>query len=332
MRVAVLDDYQQVAARYGDWESLDAEVTYFTEAFANDAEVIEQLTPFDVLVAMRERTKFPAHVLRSLPRLKLLVTTGRGNASIDVAAANDQGVVVCGTDYPRMGSTPELTWALILAWFRHIPTESRRVAEGKWQSTIGLDLEGAVLGLLGLGNIGSRVAQVGLAFGMDVIAWSENLTQERAAKHGVTAVTKSALFARSDIVSVHLVLSDRTRGLVGEQEFAMMKPSALIVNTSRGPIIDESALVSALRARTIGGAALDVYDVEPLPVDHPLRGLSNALPTPHIGYVTHDAYTVFYAQAVEDITAFRAGAPIRVVAPPVLSPSRPPAGAVSGTD
>jgi phosphoglycerate dehydrogenase-like enzyme len=222
---------------------------------------------------------------------------------------------VCGTDYPRMGSTPELTWALILAWLRHIPTETRQVSEGGWQSTVGVDLEGKVLGLLGLGNIGSRMARVGLAFGMDVIAWSENLTPGQAREHGVTAVDRSTLFSDADILSVHVRLSDRTRGLIGVSELAMMKRSALIVNTSRGPIIDEEALLAALRDQRIGGAALDVFDVEPLPVDHELRRLSNALLTPYIGYVTDEAYSVFYGQAVENISAFQAGLPIRVVVP-----------------
>jgi phosphoglycerate dehydrogenase-like enzyme len=324
MRIAILDDYQHVAGGYADWESLGADVTYFDVAFATETDVVEALAGFDVLVAMRERTKFPAHVLRALPDLKLLVTTGRGNASIDVATANELGVVVCGTDYPRMGSTPELTWGLILAWMRNIPTESRRIVEGGWQSTLGVDLEGKVLGLLGLGNIGVRVARVGLAFGMEVIAWSENLTSERAAEHRVAAVSKHELFGRSDVVSVHVILSDRSRGLVGAPELAAMKSSALLVNTSRGPIIDERALVTALRDDSIGGAALDVFDTEPLPVDHELRRLSNTLLTPHLGYVTEDAYAVFYAQAVEDIAAFQAGAPLRIVVPRTATPTQSP--------
>jgi phosphoglycerate dehydrogenase-like enzyme len=321
MRIAILDDYQHVAGTFGDWGSLNGDVTFLDTALVSETDVVEKLLDFEVLVAMRERTKFPARVLRALPNLRLLVTTGPGNASIDVATANELGVVVCGTDYPRMGSTPELTWALILAWMRNIATEARQVTEGRWQAAVGIDLEGKVLGLIGLGNIGSRVARVGVAFGMEVIAWSQNLTPERAAEYGATAVSKSELFSRSDVLSVHVMLSDRSRGLVGTPELAAMKSSALIVNTSRGPIIDENALLAALRDHTIAGAALDVFNTEPLPVDHELRRLSNALLTPHIGYVTEDAYTVFYAQAVEDIAAFQAGAPRRIVAPRTPPPN-----------
>jgi phosphoglycerate dehydrogenase-like enzyme len=319
MRVAILDDYQQAALGYADWASLDATVTSFAEAFASEEEVVASLADFDVLVAMRERTKFPASVLRRLPRLRLLVTTGRGNASIDSAAARDLGIVVCGTDYPRPGSTPELTWGLVLSWLRKIPEESRRMTEGGWQSTVGVDLDGKVLGVLGLGNTGSRVARVGQAFGMEVIAWSENLTSERASEHGVSAVSKTELLVRADVLSVHVVLSDRTRGLIGADELRLMKSSALLVNTSRGPIVEETALIAALRDQSIAGAALDVFDQEPLPAQHELRSLSNVLMTPHLGYVTEDAYDVFYRQAVEDIAAFSAGAPIRPVEPRAMA-------------
>jgi phosphoglycerate dehydrogenase-like enzyme len=302
-----------VARKYGDWDSLDAQVEVFHDPFPDTDAVVAQLAEFDVLVAMRERTRFPAEVLRGLKNLKLLVTTGPANAAIDVAAAQVQGILVCGTGYPELGSTSELTWALILAAIRNIPAETRFMREGGWQIGVGSGLEGKTLGLLGLGKLGSRVAKVGQAFGMEIIAWSQNLTAEKAAEHGVTAVTKNELFTRSDVLSIHVMLSDRSRGLVGLPELAAMKPTALLVNTSRGPIVDEDALVQALLERTIGGAALDVFDVEPLPEHHILRRLDNAVITPHIGYVTEGQYKVFYQDAVEDIAAFIAGKPIRVV-------------------
>jgi phosphoglycerate dehydrogenase-like enzyme len=313
LRVAVIDDYQHVARKYGDWDSLDAEVETFHEPFPDAFAVVSALAEFDVVVAMRERTRFPAEVLRGLRKLKLLVTTGPANAAIDITAATAEGIVVCGTGYPELGSTSELTWALILAAVRNIPAETRFVREGGWQTGVGSGLEGKTLGLLGLGRLGSRVAKVGQAFGMDLIAWSQNLTAEKAAEHGVTAVTKNELFTRSDVLSIHVMLSDRSRGLVGSAELAAMKPTALLVNTSRGPIVDEDALVQALVERRIGGAALDVFNVEPLPAQHILRRLDNAVITPHIGYVTEGHYKVFYQDAVEDIAAFIAGKPIRVV-------------------
>jgi phosphoglycerate dehydrogenase-like enzyme len=311
--IAVLDDFQYAARKYGDWDSLDAEVVVFHEPFLGAEAVVTALAEFDVVVAMRERTGFPAEVLRGLKRLKLLVTTAPANAAIDVRAANEQGVVVCGTGYPEFGSTSELTWALILAAVRNVPAETRFVRHGGWQMSVGRGLEGKTLGLLGLGRLGSRVAKVGQAFNMETIAWSQNLTAEKAAEHGVTAVTKDELFTRSDVVSIHVMLSERSRGLVGAAELAAMKPTALLVNTSRGPIVDEDALVDALLERRIGGAALDVFTVEPLPQRHILRRLDNALITPHIGYVTEGQYEVFYRDAVEDIAAFIAGNPIRVV-------------------
>jgi phosphoglycerate dehydrogenase-like enzyme len=313
LRIAVLDDYQHAARKYGDWDSLEAHVEVFHEPFADADAVVSRLAEFDVVVAMRERTRFPAQVLRGLKRLKLLVTTAPANAAIDVPAANAQGVVVCGTGYPELDSTSELTWALILAAVRNIPAETRFVREGGWQMSVGSGLGGKTLGLLGLGRLGSRVAKVGQAFGMETIAWSQNLTAEKAAEHGVTAVTKKELFRRSDVLSIHLMLSDRSRGLVGAAELAAMKPTALLVNTSRGPIVDEEALVRALLERKIGGAALDVFNVEPLPERHILRRLDNAIVTPHIGYVTEGQYEVFYQDAVEDIAAYIAGKPIRVV-------------------
>ncbi|MGW9478088.1 D-2-hydroxyacid dehydrogenase family protein [Saccharomonospora azurea] len=313
MRIAILDDYQNVALTLADWDSLDAEVRVFTEHIADQDELVRALAGFDVVVAMRERTPFPAALLSRLPDLRLLVTTGQRNASIDVEAARRQGIVVCGTGYlPH--PTVELTWALILAAARHLPTEVQAMREGGWQTTLGTGLRGRTLGLLGLGRLGSQVARVGQAFGMRTIAWSQNLTADRAAEHDVTAVSKDELFASSDVLSVHLVLSKRTRGLVGAKELAAMKSTALLVNTSRAPIVDTDALLEALRQDTIGGAALDVYDVEPLPADHPLRSMPNVVLTPHIGFVTRDTYEVFYRDAVEDIAAFRRGEPVRVLA------------------
>jgi phosphoglycerate dehydrogenase-like enzyme len=313
LRIAILDDYQNVARGLADWDSLNAQVEAFHEHFPDAETIVARLADFDVLVVMRERTRFPANVLRRLGRLKLIVTTAMANAAIDIPSARALGIVVCGTGYPALSSTPELTWALILAAVRSIPLETQSVREGRWGMSVGSDLEGKTLGLLGLGNIGSRVARVGQAFNMETIAWSQNLTVEKAAEQGVTAVAKDELFTESDVLSVHLILSHRSRGLVGEGELASMKPSALLVNTSRGPIVDEDALVRALQDRTIGGAALDVFDIEPLPDWHPLRTLDNVLITPHIGYVTQANYKVFYEDAVEDIAAFAAGKPVRVL-------------------
>ncbi|WP_298179976.1 D-2-hydroxyacid dehydrogenase family protein [Saccharomonospora sp.] len=312
MRIAILDDYQNIALELADWDSLNAEVQVFTEHIADPDELVRRLAGFDVVVAMRERTPFPESVLSRLPDLRLLVTTGQRNASIDVEAARRHGIVVCGTGYlPH--PTVELTWALILAACRNLPTELRAMREGGWQTTVGTGLRGKTLGVLGLGRLGAQVARVGQAFGMRTIAWSQNLTAERAAEHDVTAVSKDELFATSDVLTVHLVLSERTRGLIGAAELAAMKPTALLVNTSRGPIVEEDALIRALRQNVIGGAALDVYDEEPLPADHPLRTLPNAVLTPHIGFVTRDVYEVFYRDAVADIAAYQKGAPIRVL-------------------
>lgn len=312
MRIAILDDYQNVALELADWDSLDADVHVFTEHIADQDELVRRLAGFDVVVAMRERTPFPDSLLSRLPELRLLVTTGQRNASIDVEAARGRGILVCGTGYlPH--PTVELTWALILAACRHLPTELRAMRDGGWQSTLGIGLRGRTLGVLGLGRLGAQVARVGQAFGMRTIAWSHNLTPERAAEHDVTAVPKDELLTSSDVLTVHLVLSERTRGLVGATELAAMKPTALLVNTSRGPIVDTEALVPALRNGVIGGAALDVYDEEPLSADHPLRSLPNAVLTPHIGFVTRETYEVFYRDAVADIAAFQRGEPVRVL-------------------
>jgi phosphoglycerate dehydrogenase-like enzyme len=313
-RVAVLDDYQDVAMQMADWSVLpaDVQVQVFRDHLSAPEAVAARLRDFDIVVAMRERTPFPRRLLEKLPKLKLLVTTGMRNASIDVEAAAELGITVCGTQglgYP----TAELTWGLILALLRHIPQEDRATREGRWQVSVGVGLRDKVLGVIGLGNLGSQVATVGRAFGMSLLAWSQNLTAERAAQFGATLVGKDELLARSDIVTIHLVLSDRTRGLIGARELGLMKPTAYLINTSRGPIVDEKALVDALERKTIAGAALDVFDEEPLPLDHPLRRLENTVITPHLGYVTVEGYKVFYRDIVEDIQAFLRGQPLRVI-------------------
>ena len=316
MRVAILDDYQRVALSMADWPSIGAGVSVhpFHDRLGTEDQVAERLRNFDVIVAMRERTPLPATLIERLPLLKLIVTTGRRNAAIDVKAAAARGVVVSGTS---MLSQPpvELTWALILALARSIPRESAEMRDGGWQSTMGVGLHGKTLGVVGLGRLGTAVARIGRAFGMDVIAWSQNLTREKTDAAGVELVGKDTLFQRADVVTVHLVLSERTRGIVGERELSLMKPGAFLINTARGPIVDEHALIHALRHSVIAGAALDVFDEEPLPADHPLRRLEHALLTPHLGYVTTENYRLAYGEAVEDIRAFLAGAPIRVIEP-----------------
>ncbi|MGZ6734661.1 MAG: D-2-hydroxyacid dehydrogenase family protein, partial [Nocardioides sp.] len=274
--------------------------------------LVDRLAPFDVVVAMRERTPFPRAVLERLPNLRLLVTTGMRNKSIDVAAALERGIVVSGTG-SQATATAELTWGLILAVLRHIPEEDAAVRAGGWQHTIGGDLAGARLGVVGLGRLGSQVAKVGQAFGMDVVAWSQNLTDERAAEHGVRRVEREELFATADVVTVHLLWSRRTRGLIGAADLALMKPTSIFINTSRGPIVQEQALIAALWHGSIAGAGIDVYDREPLPPDHPLRTLPRTVLTPHLGYVTRGTYEVFYREAVEDIAAWLSGAPIRML-------------------
>jgi phosphoglycerate dehydrogenase-like enzyme len=313
VNVAILDDYQGVALSKGDWGGIpDAQVQSFQDHIADEDALVKRLEPFEVIVAMRERTPFPRTVVERLPNLKLLITTGARNASFDMAALKERGITVCGTRGSGT-STAELTWGLIIGLTRHIAEEDRNVREGRWQTTLGPSLAGLTLGCLGLGNLGSQVARVGKAFRMDVIAWSQNLTQERCEEVGARLVSKDELFAQSDIVTVHLVLSDRTRGIVGERELGKMKPSACLVNTSRGPIVDEDALIRAVQQEQIAGAGIDVFGVEPLPADHPFRSLKNTLLTPHIGYVTTDGYDFMYGDAVEDIKAFLAGSPVRVV-------------------
>lgn len=313
MKIAVLDDYQHAAERFADWSSLEGcDTTFFHEHIADPDALVEALQPFDVVCAMRERTAFPRSVLERLPNLKFMVTTGPFNAVIDIDAATDLGITISGT----LGTptpTPELTWALILSLARQIPREDAAIRAGTWQVSIGTELAGRTLGLLGLGRQGMQVAPIGKAFGMDVIAWSQNLTAERAEAAGVRLATRDELFETSDFVSVHLVYSERTYHLVGARELAQMKRTAYLVNTSRGPLVDEAALIAALAAGEIAGAGLDVYDVEPLPADSPLLAAPNTILTPHLGYVADKNYRVFYEHTVEDIAAWLAGAPIRLV-------------------
>jgi phosphoglycerate dehydrogenase-like enzyme len=303
--VAILDDYQAVALALGPWRELAGAIapTVFTDHVADAATLVERLAQFEVVVAMRERTPFPRAVLGQLPALKLLVTTGRANAAIDMEAARELGIAVAGTG--SLGApTVEFTWGLILALCRNIPAEDARMRAGGWQHTIGPELSGRTLGIVGLGRLGARVAAIGQAFEMRTIAWSQNLQAEHAGAHGVEAVAKDELFRRADVVTIHLKLSARTRHVVGAAELAAMKPAAYLVNTSRGPIVDESALLQVLHAGTIAGAGLDVYDVEPLPGDHPLRSAPRTVLTPHLGYVSTGNYRTFFRGAVECISGY----------------------------
>jgi phosphoglycerate dehydrogenase-like enzyme len=305
IKIAVLDDYQGVALKMADWSAVAArsQLDIYDDHLADADAVVTRLLPYDVVCVMRERTPLRRAVIERLPNLKLIASTGPRNASIDLEAAAARGIQVAHTGY--FGSpTLELTWALILASARHIVAESDAVRGGGWQHTIGDDLAGKTLGLIGLGNLGAQVAKIGLAFGMQVIAWSQNLSSEKAGLAGATLVSKEQLLRRSDIVSIHLVLSERTRGLIGAGELALMKPTARLVNTSRGPIVAEAALIAALNARQIAGAAIDVYDTEPLPPDHPYRKLPHLIATPHIGYVSRALYERFYRDSVSNILAW----------------------------
>ncbi|WP_296256192.1 MULTISPECIES: D-2-hydroxyacid dehydrogenase family protein [unclassified Pseudomonas] len=315
LRIAVLDDWQSVAQKVVDWTALDpiGDVSFLHDYPADTATVATRLQGFDVICVMRERTIFDDALLGQLPKLKLLVTGGMRNAALDLNAATRLGITVVGTESYKYAA-PELTWALIMAVTRNIVDEANSLRAGHWQVGIGSDLQGKTLGIVGLGSIGQKIARYAQAFDMKVIAWSENLTAERAAEHGVTWVSKQTLFEQSDIVSVNLVLSDRSRGLVDGESLNRMKPTAYLINTSRGPIVDENALIEALEQNKIAGAALDVYSVEPLPADHPFRTLPNLLATPHVGYVTENNYLMFYGQMIEDIQAWQAGSPIRLLA------------------
>ncbi len=315
IRCAVLDDYQNVALTMADWSKVtsDVEVTVFNQRFDNAEALVRALQGFQIVCVMRERTAFPRAVIEQLRDLKLLVTTGGKNAAIDIAAAKDLGVTVCGTDGAKH-PTAELAIGLLIDLARNISVENARMKAGEaWQTTIGADLFEHTIGILGLGNLGGRVAKVAQAFGMRVLAWSQNLTPERCKELGVEYASKEDLLKQSDFVTIHMVLSDRSRGLIGAPELSLMKRTAFIINTSRGPIIDEAALITALQDGTIAGAGLDVFDTEPLPQDHPLRKLPNVILTPHLGYVTQDGYRKFYGGTVDAIRAWLDGSPVRVI-------------------
>jgi phosphoglycerate dehydrogenase-like enzyme len=315
LRCAILDDYQNVALTMADWSKVEADVELkvFKEHLGAAEEVVAALKDFAIVCAMRERTAFPRAVLEALPELKLLITTGMRNAAIDLEAARARGVLVCGT--PAFGNaTAALATGLMLDLARRISYENGRLKAGAvWQTTIGLDLEGMTLAVLGLGRLGSQMAQIGQALRMRVIAWSQNLTPEKCREAGVEYVGREELFRRADFLSIHLQLSPRTRGLIGAAELALMKPSAYLINTSRGPIVEEAALIAALRGKRIAGAGLDVFDIEPLPIEHPLRRLDNVVLTPHLGYVVEQNYRAFFGGMVDDIRAFLDGKPVRVL-------------------
>ncbi|MBR0649687.1 D-2-hydroxyacid dehydrogenase family protein [Roseomonas terrae] len=314
-RLAILDDYQGVAKAMGPWDKLPGvEVTVFRDTITDRDALAKRLEPFDTILAMRERTPFPRALIERLPNLRLLITTAARNRSIDAAACMERGVVFCGTG--SFGDpTTDITWGLILNLMRDLPAQQASLRAGGWQTSVGTGTEGKTLGVIGLGKLGARAAKVGLAMGMKVVAWSQNLTDERAAEVGVTRVDKATLLSTADVVTLHLILSDRSRGIIGAADLAQMKPTAYIVNTSRGPLIDQDALIAALKAGTIAGAGIDVYDVEPLPKDHPILSAPNTVLTPHLGYVTQQNYTAYYKGAVEAIEAFNAGAPVRVITP-----------------
>jgi D-3-phosphoglycerate dehydrogenase len=316
LRIAILDDYQNVALKLADWSKLgsDVEIKVFTEAVRRTPQdTIRDCQGFSVISIMRERTPFPRQVIEALPDLKLLITTGARNASVDMAACAERGIVVCGTS--SFGNpTTGITFGLILELTRRIGWENARMKAGeRWQVTLGMDIEGKTLGVLGLGKLGARAAAVGKAFGMNVIAWSQNLTAEKCQAAGVGYVSKDDLFSNSDVVTIHLQLSERTRGLVTAADLGRMKKTAYIINTSRGPIIDEQALLKTLRAGSIAGAGLDVFDVEPLPIDHPFRSMDNVVLTPHLGYVSQQNYAGYFPDIVEDIRGWLDGKPVRVV-------------------
>ncbi|MFP1722625.1 D-2-hydroxyacid dehydrogenase family protein [Lonsdalea quercina] len=314
LKIAILDDYQGVALASADWSAVQsrANITVFRDHLADESALIARLRPFDALCVMRERTPLTARLLARLPNLKFIASTSARNASIDIAAARAQGITVSATQ-GRGNGAPELTWALLLAAARHLPAECASLRSGGWQVGIGADLEGSTLGILGLGKIGARVAAIGRAFGMNVMAWSQNLTPEAAQAAGVTWVDKATLLRESDWLSLHLVLSERTRGIIGASDLALMKPTAWLINTSRGPLVDEAALIEALSQQTLAGAALDVFSSEPLPDNHPFRTLNNVIATPHIGFVTHHTYRVFYEETVQNLQAWLDGSPTRVM-------------------
>lgn len=305
IKIAILDDYQDVALKMADWSALQgrASIEVFSDTISNPDDLVARLLPFDVICVMRERTPLPREIIERLPRLKLIASTGAKNNSIDSAAAEEKGITVTNTKGSLVPPI-ELTWALILGAVRHVPSENASLRAGGWQQKVGEEIKGKTLGILGLGRIGSEIARIGQAFGMTAITWSERLTQEKADAAGARLVSKEEFFREADIVSIHLVLVDATRGLVGAPELDLMKPTSWLINTSRGPIVDEAALVDALTARKLAGAAIDVFDVEPLPAKHPFRVLDNVLATPHLGYVSRSQYEVFYSETVASITAW----------------------------
>src|ERR1700688_2977988 len=295
MKIAILDDYQNVALKMADWSALSGrtEITVFNDHVADPSALVERLLPFDIVCVMRERTPLPREILQRLPKLKLIASTGSRNASIDMQAAKELGITVTATGY-RSSPTIEMTWALILASLRRIVHENNSIRNGGWQESLGQDLSGKILGVVGLGNIGGQVARIGLAFGMEIIAWSQNMTPEIAEAAGARLVSKDELFRQADIVTIHLILSGRTKGLVGAAELGLMKPTSHLINTSRGSIVDETSLIKALGLHAIADAGIDVFDQEPLPSEHPVRSMDNVLATSHIGYVTEDLYRTFY--------------------------------------
>jgi D-3-phosphoglycerate dehydrogenase len=314
MKVAILDDYQNISLILGNFEKLkkDFDFHVFNKSFENEDDVIEKLKDFEILLVMRERTPITKNIIKNLKKLKLIITSGMKNKSIDLLAAKERNILVCGTD-SNSNSTAELTWALILGLVRNIREESENMYQGYWQTTLGSELKGKTLGIIGIGKIGSQVAKIGIAFGMNVITWSENLKLSVAKENQVLAVTKEELLEKSDFVTIHTVLSDRTRNLITTKDLELMKETAFLINTSRGPVVNEFDLVEALEKNIIAGAGLDVYDIEPLPENHKLRFLSNALLLPHVGYVTKENYEIFYSQMFENLQAFREGKPIRVI-------------------
>jgi phosphoglycerate dehydrogenase-like enzyme len=324
-KVAILDDYAGAALDLADWSTVQTrcDVTVFNRHLS-EAEAVDALRPFDVVCTVRERMAFPRTLIERLPNLKLITIVGKSLPNLDMAAATECGVLVAHSNFanPRFAAvrdaTPEFTWGLMIATVRNLAEEHRRMREGAWQTTVGTTLSGKTLGLLGLGRIGKRMAQYAKAFDMEVIAWSQNLTEDAAAAAGARRVEKAALFEESDVVSVHVVLSERTRGLIGEPEFALMSPHAYLINTSRGPIVDEAAMIAALESGRIAGAGLDVFDVEPLPPDHPLRSLPNVTLSPHLGYVTREMLGAFYSDTAEAVVAWRDGTPIRIANPEAL--------------
>jgi phosphoglycerate dehydrogenase-like enzyme len=324
-RVAILDDYAGLALDLADWSTVQtrSEVTVF-DRHLSESEAVDALRPFDVICTVRERMAFPRTLIERLPNLKLITIIGKSLPNLDMAAASERGVLVAHSNFasPRYSAvrdaTPELTWGLMIATVRNLAEEHRRMRDGGWQTTAGMTLSGKTLGLLGLGRIGQRMTEYAKVFGMQVIAWSQNLTEEAAAAAGARRVDKATLFEESDVVSIHLVLSERTRGLVGEPELALMKPQAYLINTSRGPIVDEAALIAALKNGRIAGAGLDVFDVEPPAPDHPLRSLPTATLSPHLGYVTREMLAAFYSDSAEAVAAWLDGTPIRIANPEVM--------------